>query len=80
MLLLAATIPPFVGLIPLLPGGLGTVDTAFFFIYTGLGFGVPPEIALSAILIDRAITYVFGTLVGGSALSYLGIRIWTKKS
>jgi len=80
MLLLAATVPPFVGLIPLLPGGLGTVDTAFFFIYTGLGFGVPPAIAFSAILIDRAITYVFGTVVGGSALSYLGIRIWTKKS
>lgn len=78
MLLLAATIPPFVGLVPLLPGGLGTVDTAFFLVYTG--FGVPPGLAFSAILIDRAITYVFGTLVGGGALSYLGICIWTKKS
>jgi len=77
MLMLAATLPQFVGLIPLLPGGLGTVDAAFFFIYTG--FGVPTGLALSAILIERAITYVLGTLIGAGALSYLGISIWMKK-
>ena len=77
MLMLAATLPPFVGLIPLLPGGLGTVDAAFFFIYTG--FGVPTGLAFSAILIERAITYVLGTLIGAGALSYLGISIWMKK-
>lgn len=78
MLMLAATLPPFVGLVPLLPGGLGTVDAAYFFIFAG--FGVPASLALSVILIERTITYVLGTLIGASALSYLGIRIWVKKS
>lgn len=78
MLMLAVTLPTFVGLIPLLPGGLGTVDAAFFFIY--IGFQVDPTMAVSAVLIDRGITYVFGTMVGAGALSYLGIRAWTKKS
>ncbi len=77
MLLLAVTIPAFVGLVPLLPGGLGTVDAAFFFIYTG--FGVSPSLALSAILIERAITYVMATLIGAGALSYLGVRILLSK-
>jgi uncharacterized protein (TIRG00374 family) len=75
LLLLAATIPPIVGLIPVLPGGLGTVDMAYFFIFT---FEFDPTVAFSAIVIERTITYVFGTLVGAGALSYLGIKIWTK--
>lgn len=76
LLLLAATIPSIVGLIPVLPGGLGTVDMAYLFIFT-LEFD--PTVAFSAIVIERAITYVFGTLAGAGALSYLGIRIWVKK-
>jgi len=77
MLMLAATVPAIVGLIPVLPAGLGTVDAAFYFIY--ISFGFDPTIAISAILIDRMITLILGTLIGASALSYLGIRIWTKK-
>ncbi len=79
MLLLTVTLPQFVGLVPLLPGGLGTVDAAYFFIFY-TGFGVPVSLALSAILINRVITYILGTLIGAGALSYLGIRIWAKKS
>jgi hypothetical protein len=76
VLLMAATIPPIVGLLPVLPGGLGTVDVAYLFIFT---FEFNPTVAFSVVVIERAITYVFGTLVGACALSYLGIRIWTKK-
>jgi hypothetical protein len=78
MLMLAATIPAIVGLIPVLPAGLGTVDAAFYFIYVD-SFKLDPTIAFSAILIDRMITLILGTLVGAGALSYLGIRIWAKK-
>ncbi|MDI6642621.1 MAG: flippase-like domain-containing protein [Candidatus Hodarchaeaceae archaeon] len=77
MLMLVATLPTIVGLIPLLPGGLGTVDVAYLSIFTV--FGVPLSLALSAVLIERAITYVLGTLIGAGALSYLGIQLWTKK-
>ena len=75
LLLLAVTLPPFVGLIPLLPAGLGTVDAAFVSIF--LVFGVPLPLAIGVVLIDRAITFVLGTLIGACALSYLGIRVWT---
>jgi hypothetical protein len=78
MLMLAATVPAIVGLIPVLPAGLGTVDAAFYFIYN-ISFGFDPTTAFSAILIDRMITFVLGTLIGAGALSYLGIRIWKKK-
>jgi uncharacterized protein (TIRG00374 family) len=77
MLMLAATVPAIVGLVPVLPAGLGTVDAAFYFIYISFGFG--PATAISAILIDRMITLVLGTLIGVGALSYLGIQTWAKK-
>ena len=77
MLMLAVTVPAIVGLVPVLPAGLGTVDAAFYFTYTS--FGVDPTVAFSAILIDRMITLILGTLIGAGALSYLGIRIWAKK-
>ncbi len=72
MLVFAATMPAIVGMIPFLPGGLGTVDATMVSVF--LVFGAPAGIALSATLIERAITLVFSTLVGGVALSYLGIR------
>jgi len=72
MLLFAITMPALVGMIPLLPGGLGTVDATIASVF--LFFGTPLEIAISATLIERAITLVFSTLVGAGAISYLGIK------
>ena len=74
LLLLAVTLPPIVGLIPLLPAGLGTVDAALVSVF--IVFGVPLPLAIGVALIDRAITFVLGTFVGACALSYLGIRVW----
>ena len=78
MLLLCMTLPLFVGLIPALPAGLGTLDAAFVSIL--IAFGIPLHIAISVALVERAITFVLGTLIGVSALSYLGIRMWGGKS
>ena len=76
MLLFAVTLPAIVGMVPLLPGGLGTVDmTITSVLYV---FGAPLEIAMSATLIERAITLVFSTFVGAGALSYLGIKVWAR--
>jgi uncharacterized protein (TIRG00374 family) len=72
MLFFALTLPALVGMIPALPGGLGTVDATILSVF--LIFGTPLQIAVSATLIERAITLVFSTLVGASAISYLGIR------
>jgi uncharacterized protein (TIRG00374 family) len=76
MLLLASTFPTIAGLIPLLPGGLGLVDATFISIFR-LFF--PLNIAIAATVIERAISFVFSTFAGAGALSYLGIRLWSKK-
>jgi hypothetical protein len=73
MIILAATVPWIVGLLPLLPGGLGTVDAALVSIF--MIFGAPFEIALSAALIERAISFVFSTIAGAGALSYLTFKV-----
>jgi uncharacterized protein (TIRG00374 family) len=74
MLIFASTLPWAAGLVPLLPGGMGTFDFALISIF--LLFGVPFNIALSAVLVERAITFFFGTFAGAMSLSYLGIKIW----
>jgi len=72
MLVFAVTLPAIVGMIPVLPGGLGTVDATIASVF--LVFGTPLGIAISATLIERAITLVFSTFVGAGSLSYLGIK------
>ena len=76
--MLAMTLPSIAGLVPFLPGGLGTVDATMVSVF--LLFGVPLEIAISATLIERAISLVLSTLVGACALSYLGIKVWARGS
>lgn len=76
MMTLAATVPWVVGLLPLLPGGLGTVDAALVSIF--MIFGAPFEIALSAALIERAISFVFSTIAGAGALSYLTFKVFAR--
>ncbi len=72
MLFFAVTLPALVGMIPALPGGIGTVDAALVSVF--LFSGVPLEIAISATLIERAITFVFSTAVGSAAFYYLGLK------
>jgi len=72
MLFFAITLPALVGMIPVLPGGIGTVDATLVSVF--LFSGVPIEIAISATLIERAITFVFSTAVGSAAFYYLGLK------
>lgn len=76
MLLLSSTLPTIAGWIPFLPGGIGVVDVTFVWIF--MLFGFPLYVATAATLIERAISYVFSTIVGAGALSYLGIRVWSR--
>lgn len=74
MLMLAVTLPAIVGLLPLLPGGLGTVDLTIGGVF--VLFGTDPAIAASATFIERFITLIFGTAVGAGVASYLGVKAW----
>lgn len=55
-----------VGVIPLLPGGLGSADGAMVFLY--LSFRFPARYAMSASLLDRFISFWLTTLVGGTCV------------
>jgi len=72
--LLAATAPLLAGLIPFLPGGLLIIEASMTAVF--IACGIPLIIAISATLVERAISYVLSTLAGAVAVSYLGVKIW----
>ena len=75
-LLVASSLEIIVGLVPLLPGGLVLVEGSLISILALLG--VPLDVAMAATLIERGITFVLSTIVGGGVFSYLGVKMGTK--
>ena len=75
-LLVASSLPIIVGLIPLLPGGLIVVEGSLISIL--VLFGVPPNVAMAATVIDRGIMFVMASIVGAGVFSYLGVRMAAK--
>ncbi len=73
VLLLASSLPVLLGLIPFLPGGLVIVEGSLVALFAA--HGVPLEIAVAATVIERGISFVLSSVVGGAVFSYLGIRI-----
>jgi uncharacterized protein (TIRG00374 family) len=76
VLLVAASLPIIVGLIPLLPGGLVIVDGSLISIF--VLFGVPLNLAMAATVIERGITFALSTIVGAGIFSYLGVKMAAK--
>ncbi len=72
-LLVASSLEIIVGLVPLLPGGLVLVEGSLISILTILG--IPLDVAMAATLIERGITFVLSTVVGGGVFSYLGVKM-----
>ncbi len=75
-LLIASSLEIVVGLVPLLPGGLVLVEGSLI---SGLALlGIPLDVAMAATLIERGITFVLSTIVGGAVFSYLGVKMAAK--
>ena len=62
-IMVVQVIGTLVGIVPLLPGGLGSVDGIMAFLY--LSFDFPPAAAVSASLLDRFISFWIVSAVGG---------------
>ncbi|MDK2791089.1 MAG: glycosyltransferase 2 family protein [Methanothermococcus sp.] len=58
-----------VGILPTLPGGLGTADTVMIAMYSF--FKVPSSQAAAGTILDRAISYIMVTIMGAIAFSII---------
>jgi uncharacterized protein (TIRG00374 family) len=57
------TAGPLVGILPLLPGGVGSVDGTMVFLYISFGFSATAAVSIS--LVDRLISFWVPTIIGG---------------
>lgn len=72
ILLLASSLPVLLGIIPFLPGGLVIVEGSLVAMFAAQG--VPLEVAVAVTMIERGISFVLASMVGGAVFSYLGIK------
>lgn len=63
----------FISLVPLTPGGIGVVEGSLLGIY--LAIGIQKEVAVMAVIIDRAIAMWLMTLLGAIAAALLTDRL-----
>jgi len=71
-------IASLIGMIPLIPGGLGAVDAAMIILYTSVG--IPPSISAAATIIERLISFWMTSILGLSILPYYGAEAVEKLS
>ena len=67
-----------VGMIPLLPGGLGAVDGLMILLYSAAG--VPASVSAAATVIERLISFWMATMLGMAVLPYFGSSVLNKIS
>ena len=67
-----------VGMIPLLPGGLGAVDGIMIIFYSAAG--VPPSVSAAATVIERLISFWMATIIGMVILPLYGASAISKIS
>lgn len=71
-------IASLVGMIPLLPGGLGAVDGIMVVFYSAAG--ISTSLSAAATLIERLISFWMATIIGMVILPQYGSSIWDKIS
>lgn len=67
-----------VGMIPLLPGGLGAVDGLMILFYSAAG--IPASVSAAATVIERLISFWMATIIGMVILPYYGSSVLDKIS
>jgi hypothetical protein len=71
-------IAALIGLVPLLPGGLGAVDGMMILLFSIAG--VPPSISAAATIIERLISFWLPSFLGILVLPYFGPDIFDQLS
>ncbi len=69
-------IASLIGMIPLLPGGIGAVDGIMILLYSAAG--IPPSISAAATVIERLISFWMTSLIGIACLPYFGSSVIEK--
>jgi len=69
-------ISTLIGLIPLLPGGLGTIDGLMIILFSAAG--VPPSISAAATIVERLISLWMTSIIGIALLPYFGTNLIDK--
>ena len=67
-----------VGMIPLLPGGLGAVDGLMILFYSAAG--IPSSVSAAATVIERLISFWMTTIIGMVLMPYYGADVLSKIS
>lgn len=67
-----------IGMIPLLPGGLGAVDGIMILLYSAAG--VSPSISAAATVVERLISFWMTSIIGLACLPYFGSGVIKKIS
>ena len=67
-----------IGMIPLLPGGLGLIDGAMMGFYTLVG--IPPAISAAATVVERLISFWMTSIIGFIILPFYGSSVVDKIS
>lgn len=67
-----------IGMIPLLPGGLGAVDGIMILLYSAAG--IPPSISAAATVVERLISFWMTSIIGLACLPYFGSAVIKKIS
>lgn len=63
-------ISTLLGLVPLLPGGLGAVDGVMIILFSAAG--VPPSISAAATIVERLISFWMTSIIGAAMIPYFG--------
>ena len=71
-------IATLIGMIPLLPGGIGAVDGVMIILYSAAG--VPPSISAAATIVERLISFWMTSFIGIGMLPYVGSGVMEKFS
>ena len=71
-------IASIVGLIPIIPGGVGAVDGIMIILFTAAG--VPPSISAAATIVERLISFWMTSFIGMGMLPIVGAGVMEKFS